>query len=382
MKIPLVLLLATCLAVFAQDLPDVLGTPPAKTSEEWVSKRRPATLELFQEHIYGRAPVGRPETLTFEVMDEDPAAMDGAATRKLVDVRYSGPGGNGEMELILFIPNKREKPAPGFLLICNRGKENIDPTREEKSPFWPAEEIVARGYVAATFHYGDVVPDDKNAFEKGVFKIFGSKDEERAPDAWGAVAAWAWGASRAMDYFETDDDIDHRKMAVIGHSRGGKASLWAGATDERFGMVISNNSGCSGAAIARRKEGERVARINSHFPHWFCENYNASNDKEDDLPVSQHQLIALMAPRPVYIASATEDDWADPEGEFLAGVHAAPVYELFGLKGLGTEKMPKADSPLATGQIGYHIRTGEHNLTLYDWQRYMDFADRHFRAGE
>ncbi len=382
MKNPLFLFLLAALTISAQDLPNVLGSPPAKTSEEWTSKQRPATLELFRKHVYGRAPVGRPKKLSFEIVEEDTNAMEGAATLKIVKISYSGSGGAGSMNLVIFIPNNLEKPAPGFLLICNRGKENIDPTRKEKSPFWPAEEIVARGYLAATFHYEDIVPDDKNAFGKGAFKIFDSKNEKRAPDAWGTVAAWAWGASRAMDYLKTDDDIDQSRIAVIGHSRGGKASLWAGAEDERFGMVISNDSGCSGAALARRKHGERVARINGQFPHWFCENYNAFNDKEENLPIDQHQLIALMAPRPVYIASATEDDWADPEGEFLAGVHAAPVYGLFGLKGLGTGKMPEADSPLATGHIGYHIRTGEHNLTVYDWQRYMDFADRHFLTAE
>lgn len=381
LKIHPALYLATALAASAQDLPSVLGTPPAATPAEWMSKQRPATLELFKENIYGRNPVDRPEALSFKVTDEDRDAMDGAATRKLVDVRYSGPGGEGKMELILFIPNKAQKPAPGFLLICNQPPENIDPSRVVKSPFWSAEEIVARGYVAAVFHYSDVDPDNHDGFKNGVHGTFDPKDKERAPDAWGSIAAWAWGASRAMDYFETDDAIDHTKMAVVGHSRGGKASLWAGATDERFAMVISNNSGCSGAALSRRKQGERVADINRNFPHWFNENYKNFNGKEETLPIDQHQLIALIAPRPVYIASAKEDDWADPEGEFLAGVHAAPVYKLFGLTGLGTEEVPEADNPIATGHIGYHIRTGKHDLTLYDWERYMDFADLHFNSG-
>ncbi len=382
MKNPLLFLFITTLAISAQDLPNVLGTPPAKTSEEWLANQRPATLELFREHVYGRAPIGRPQELSFEIVEEDANAMEGAATLKIVKISYSGEGGAGAMNLVIFIPNSEETPAPGFLLICNRDHSNIDPTRKVKSPFWPAEEIVARGYVAATFFHGDLDPDEDDGFKNGVHGIYDSNDVKRAPDAWGSVAAWAWGASRAMDYFETDRAIDQDRIAVIGHSRSGKTSLWAGAEDERFGMVISNDSGCTGAAISRRKQGERLKDINDRFPHWFCENYKAFNGREESLPIDQHQLIALIAPRPVYIASAKDDAWADPEGEFLAGYHATPVYELFGLEGITTDKMPPVDEPLAAGHIGYHIRTGKHDLTVYDWQRYMDFADRHFRAGK
>jgi pimeloyl-ACP methyl ester carboxylesterase len=379
---PISLFLASTLALSAQELPDILGSPPAKTPEEWISKQRQATLELFRKHVYGRAPVGRPEKLTFETVEETAGALDGSATRRIVNIRFSGEGGEGVMKLILFIPEHVKKPAPGFLLICNRPAESIDPTRKTRSPFWPAEEIVARGYVAAAFENSDIDPDNDDGFKDGVHGIYDPKGVKRPGDAWGTIAAWAWGASRAMDYFETANDIDQDRIAVIGHSRGGKTSLWAGAEDERFGMVISNNSGCTGAALARRKQGERIADINKNFPHWFCGNYKAFNEKEDDLPIDQHQLIALIAPRPVYIASAKDDDWADPEGEFLAGYHATPVYKLFGLEGIHTDEMPPVDEPLAPSHIGYHIRTGKHDLTLYDWERYMDFADRHFRAGK
>jgi dienelactone hydrolase len=365
----------------AYTLPDVLTTTDGRkiaTPEDWRKIRRPEVLELFRKHVYGRVPE-TPFQTSFKMVNEDANAMDGAARLKQVDVTIANGPKSLTIHLVLFVPSKAAKPVPAFLLICNRPPaENIDPTRKVKSEFWPAEEVVARGYAMAAFFVGDVDPDKYDGFKDGAHGLLDVG--ERKPDAWGTIAAWAWGASRVMDYFETDKDIARDKVAVIGHSRGGKTALWAGAQDERFALTVSNDSGCGGAALSRRrtKEKETVARINKSFPHWFCETFKSYNDKEDALPVDQHMLIALMAPRAVYVASADKDLWADPRGEFLSVVHAAPANRLFGKKGLGTAEMPAIGEPVHGDGAAYHIREGKHNLTLFDWQRYMDFADKVF----
>lgn len=368
----------------AYTLPDPLRAADGSavtTAEGWTASRRAEVLELFRARVFGRVPPAAMAAgaVKSEVVEVNPKAIDGTATLKRLKFTATHGGKSLVFTASLFIPNQAPKPAPAFILICNRGATNIDPTRVLRSDFWPAEEILARGYATAAYQVGEIDPDRKDGYGEGVRALF--DDGAPAPDAWATLSAWAWGASRILDHLETDPDIAKGKVAAIGHSRGGKTALWAAAQDERFGLACVNESGCGGANILRRRfEGrESVARINKNFPYWFNANFKTYDGREDDLPVDHHMLIALVAPRWVHVGSAEEDLWADPRGEFLGLVHAAPVYARLGKNGLGAQEMPPIGVPLRGDGLAYHIRAGKHNLGVEDWRAYLDTADRAFR---
>ena len=365
-----------------ENVPDLMTTfkgEKVTTVEQWEKVRAPELRAEFMREEYGRRPVERPKELSFALAEPDAEMMDGKAIRKRVRVSYAGKYGKGEFTFTAFIP-KQQKPAPAFVLICNRPPdENIDPAREKKSEFWPAEEIVARGYAAIAFWNGDIAPDRRSGNRDGVFACFEAPDKGRALDAWGTLSAWAWGASRVLDWIETEPLLDAKHVAVVGHSRGGKTALVAGVCDKRFAMACSNDSGCSGAKLNHidLPKSEHLRQIVRTFPYWFCANYIQHVNAEKEWRVDQHEFVALMAPRLVCIASASADAWAGQEGEYWSGRLASPAWELYGKKGLVSDGFPPPEHPLQEGCVSYHLRTGKHNLTSYDWNRYMDFADRH-----
>ncbi|MDH5603235.1 MAG: acetylxylan esterase [Cyclobacteriaceae bacterium] len=390
-------------------LPKILVNTKGKkisTKEQWEKLRRPEILDMFADQMYGKIPENDVK-VSFKVIKQDDKALGGKAVKKEVLATFTGNGKKAEMNILIYLPHSVSGPAPLFLGLNFFGNHTLQPdpditlnpnwmrnskdfgitenkateaTRGIRNSRWPVEEIIQRGYGVATIYYGDIDPDFDDGFQNGIHPLFYKKGQTKPTEAeWGAIGAWAWGLSRALDYFETDSQVDHTKVAVLGHSRLGKASLWAGAADERFALVISNDSGCGGAALSRRAFGETVQRINTSFPYWFNDNFTQYNGKEASLPFDQHMLIALMAPRPVYVASAQDDQWADPKGEYLSTYLAGEVYKLYNLPTLTSGEMPPVDQPLKEGTLGYHMRTGKHDITLYDWTQYMDFADKYFK---
>ncbi len=387
--------------VITYTLPDALLMPNGKrvkTATEWNTLQRPYIYHLFEENLYGRYPKEKP-TLRYEIREESANAIDGIATRKQVRIFFHPTDTAAVTDVLIYLPKSANKPVPVFLSLNFYGNQTTDKdpaifppksgvhefrgvthsldSSRGIDPYWFIKEIISNGYGVVTAYYGDFEPDNKDGWKTGIRTTL--KDILKIqPEEWGAIGAWAWGMSRIMDYLEQDKAIDKKKVALVGHSRLGKAALWAGASDRRFAMVAANESGEGGAALSKRIFGETIKNLNDQFPHWFVSNYKKYNNKADSLPVDQHMLLALIAPRPLYIASAGEDLWADPKGEFLSAVNAGSVYKLFNKQGIGTTEMPSIHQP-AGNTIMYHIRAGKHAITLYDWQQYMQFADKQWK---
>jgi hypothetical protein len=259
--------------------------------------------------------------------------------------------------------------------VNNRATEA---SRGADTASWQLSTILANGFAVATAYYGDLEPDTSTGFTTGIRSTL-KEVLNIQPNEWCAMGAWAWGLSRIVDYLQTDKNIDARKIALIGHSRLGKATLWAGASDPRIALVVSNESGEGGAALSRRWYGETVQIITAHFPHWFAAKYKTYGDNVNALPVDAHMLLSLIAPRPLYVASAVEDTWSDPKGEFLSAREAGKVYALYGKKGIDTDSLPALHQPVGK-TVRYHIRAGRHAVTLYDWQQYLQFAREQFNV--
>jgi hypothetical protein len=386
-----------------KSLPDPLVMLSGKridSREAWESQRKPELAKLFQHYMYGNFPTEK-LTVTGTVDREDKDYFGGKATKRQVTLDL-GHKTLPKINLLVVVPNKRTGPAPVFLGInfCGNfavlpdeaiplteswvydscaGHQNnraTEASRGKQTDMWAIEQTIDRGYAIALFHTADVDPD-KNDFSDGVHPHFVLDGQRRKPEDWGTIAAWAWSMSRAVDYLVTDKDLDAKRIAAVGHSRNGKTSLLAGAFDERIALAIPHQAGCGGTAPSRGTVGESVTRINTSFPHWFCGNFKQFNDQPEKLPFDQHCLVAMMAPRPVLLSNAVEDQWANPSGQFDVLQAARPVYKLYDADDLGDAKMPPPGK-LIDGKLGYYIREGKHSMTREDWKVFCDFADKHF----
>jgi len=371
------------------DLPALLVSAEGKaitTPDEWMNVRRPQILSLLSNLVYGQVPApASPIKTDFQVTKTDRDYMKGKATRKDVAIRISNDQGKAEMLVLVFVPNKAKGPSPAFMMHSfndtrsNGFRRNIRQPEKTYNGL-PLGEFFDRGYAFVAVYQQDLVGHNEVGFDRSVQRLFYRKGQSfPKANEWGVLSAVAWGAMRAMDYLETNDDVDHARVAIMGHSKMGKAALWTAAQDARFAMAISAQSGCAGAALWRRRCGETLEKMVTRFPYWLCRNAWKFVNQEDDLPVDQHMLLAMIAPRPVYVHSGVEDTWADPRGEYLSAYHASEVYRLLGKKGLTSEKSPPVGTPIIKSDVGYHVRKGGHSVEMYDWHRFLDFADYHFK---
>ena len=368
---------------------------PVKDAKTWTAKRRPELVRLFEENQYGRAP-GRPAAMTFEVFDKGTPALEGKAVRRQVTVYFSADKNGPKMDLLIYLPAAATKPVPLLLNVAfganaatvndpdiklgevwGRDKKKVPATRNGMFGRVNVAPILEKGIGWATVYYGDIDPDFLGGVSLGVRALYLKPGQtEPAPDEWGAISAWAWGISRAVDYFETDKGVEAKRIAIMGVSRLGKTVMWAGAHDTRIAAVIASCSGEGGAALSRRNYGETIAHLvaPTRFPYQFCANYAKWAKYPSESPVDANMLVALMAPRPLLLQTGSEDGWSDPKGEFLAAVAAGPVYKLFGKQGLDTAEWPAPGEPILH-DIAYYMHAGGHGTIPSDWEIFLKFLD-------
>ena len=355
-------------------LPDFFEQGQPRTLQTWQTERRGTLHKLFARHVYGETPKELPtaayRTLSSEVVGES------GITMRTIETRLSRGGKACAFRSRLFLPKKQQGPLPVVLMINPFSKNPAILGNEERErQQMPFERITAQGFAAVHADVDEACPDNPEQYQNGLLTLYPPEGESGR----GAIGAWAFLASRLIDHLATLPEIDASRIAVCGCSRAGKAALWCAAQDERIALIISNVSGCTGAAITRGKTGERIADITSRFPHWLCKAYAAYAHREEDLPVDQHQLLALLSPRPLYVSSASEDTWADPAKEYESLRRAGEIYGLYGLPHLDGP-MPPPETPVTKGATAYHSRVGEHGCRYYDWDQYLAFMARSFGA--
>ena len=376
----------------------------AQTEADW-RLRRQELLEIFKDNIYGKTPA-TPYTLSTEILEDWAATMEGKAKRKQIRFTITTEFGSHSADMLIIAPANTETPVPAVLglnfagnqivlpdpeiklaklwwkesptsdVACVEAKEEMRGTGEQR---WPAEKLIDAGLALATIYYGDIAPDDPSVYKNGFFNVLYGEDHVLAADDCKAIGLWAFGLSRALDVLEQEPAIDASKVTVTGTSRLGKTALWAGVQDERFFIVIDNESGCGGSALNKRGFGEHVKAINVRFPHWFCDNYSKYNDNELAIPMDSHGILALAAPRPLYVGAAEEDKWSDSRGMYEAAKAASPVYEFLGKPGLPMKEFPEVSQTDFSGQMAYHLRPGGHGVTLFDWIQFIEFIKVHLQ---
>jgi hypothetical protein len=376
---------------------------PVTDSKTWLTERRTEILKSYEDDIYGHSPARVPK-MKFNVWDVDKHALGGTAVRKQIDISFVGHT-SPVLHVLLYTPASPKGPVPTFLCLSFSGNDKITtdpavrlnpiwdrkadvcytPTNNDPrgtSHSWKIPETLAHGYGVAAIYYGDIEPDldDGSGWRFGVRSLFLKAGESNsAPDAWGAISAWAWGASRVVDYLQTDRDVDEKHIIMVGQSRLGKTALWAGAQEPRYCMVIASCSGEMGAALARRDYGETVNSMSRSYAYQFCHNFISYSNHISEMPVDSHMLVSLVAPRPLYLSTGSEDRWSDPKGEFLAAQAASSVYKLFGLHGLDTDSFPPLDEAIMH-DIAFSCHTGKHDILPDDWDRFLTFADLHLKS--